>query len=291
MRGALQGEDQKKLDVISNDIFCNVLRSSGRTGTIASEEEDLPVAVEETFSGNYVVVFDPLDGSSNIDAGISVGSIWGARLVAAALGAITVAQRSPGAPRSLRTRAPPRRHQGWRLGPIYRSCSAARCMPCAAERHRSAHAPRAARAGIYEPSDECDIEDMDNPDTMLQNCVLNVCQPGNRLLSAGYVLYSSSTILVLTIGEGVFIFTLDATVGEFILTHDDVKIPQQGKIYSFNEGNYGLWDDGVKAYMDSLKDADKWGGKPYSVRAFLVPLPPALRARCCGPHRAAHQPL
>ena len=74
----LQGEDQKKLDVISNDIFCNTLRSTGRTGTIASEEEDLPVAVEETYSGNYVVVFDPLDGSSNIDAGISVGSIWGA---------------------------------------------------------------------------------------------------------------------------------------------------------------------------------------------------------------------
>ena len=73
----MQGEDQKKLDVISNEIFCNVLRSSGRTGTIASEEEDLPVAVEETYSGNYVVVFDPLDGSSNIDAGISVGSIWG----------------------------------------------------------------------------------------------------------------------------------------------------------------------------------------------------------------------
>lgn len=74
----MQGEDQKKLDVISNDIFCNTLRSTGRTGTIASEEEDLPVAVEETNSGNYVVVFDPLDGSSNIDAGISVGSIFGA---------------------------------------------------------------------------------------------------------------------------------------------------------------------------------------------------------------------
>jgi fructose-1,6-bisphosphatase I len=73
----VQGEDQKKLDVISNEVFGNCLRSSGRTGVIASEEEDLPVAVEETFSGEYVVVFDPLDGSSNIDAGISVGSIFG----------------------------------------------------------------------------------------------------------------------------------------------------------------------------------------------------------------------
>ena len=75
----VQGEDQKKLDVISNEVFKNCLRSSGRTGVLASEEEDLPVPVlvEETYSGKYVVVFDPLDGSSNIDAGISVGSIWG----------------------------------------------------------------------------------------------------------------------------------------------------------------------------------------------------------------------
>merc|ERR1719163_2664059 len=68
----VQGEDQKKLDVISNDIFNDCLRNCGRTGTIASEEEDVPIAVEETFNGEYVVVFDPLDGSSNIDAGISV---------------------------------------------------------------------------------------------------------------------------------------------------------------------------------------------------------------------------
>lgn len=68
------GEDQKKLDVVSNIVFSNCLRSSGRTGVIASEEEDEPVFVEETYSGNYVVVFDPLDGSSNIDAGISVGA-------------------------------------------------------------------------------------------------------------------------------------------------------------------------------------------------------------------------
>jgi hypothetical protein len=76
-----QGEEQKKLDVISNDIFCNCLRNSGRTGVIASEEEATPVAVEETDSGNYIVVFDPLDGSSNIDAGqlADVWSDWGVR--------------------------------------------------------------------------------------------------------------------------------------------------------------------------------------------------------------------
>jgi len=166
----IQGEDQKKLDVISNEVFCNALRASGRTGVIASEEEDLPVAVEETYSGNYVVVFDPLDGSSNIDAGIATGSIF----------------------------------------------------------------------GIYAPSDECSIEDMDDPTKMMEvggregggegggagesargqerrppfvpssppkNCVVNVCQPGDALLAAGYCLYSSSVNFVLTVGRGVWGFT------------------------------------------------------------------------------------
>ncbi|KAG2445962.1 hypothetical protein HXX76_000565 [Chlamydomonas incerta] len=192
----VQGEDQKKLDVVSNEVFKNCLASCGRTGVIASEEEDQPVAVEETYSGNYIVVFDPLDGSSNIDAGISVGSIF----------------------------------------------------------------------GIYEPSEECPIDAMDDPQKMMEQCVMNVCQPGSRLKCAGYCLYSCSTVMVLTIGNGVFGFTLDPLVGEFVLTHPNVQIPEVGKIYSFNEGNYGLWDDNVKAYMDSLKDPSKWGGKPYSAR-------------------------
>eukprot|EP01025_Chloroclados_australasicus_P027762 TRINITY_DN27479_c0_g1_i2.p2 TRINITY_DN27479_c0_g1~~TRINITY_DN27479_c0_g1_i2.p2 ORF type:complete len:278 (-),score=35.25 TRINITY_DN27479_c0_g1_i2:150-983(-) len=107
---------------------------------------------------------------------------------------------------------------------------------------------------------------MDDPSQMMQNCVLNVCQPGNRLLSAGYVLYSSSTMLVLTIGEGVYGFTLDPLIGEFVMSHPDIKVPEEGKIYSFNEGNYQLWSDEVKAYIDSLKQPEKWGGKPYSAR-------------------------
>jgi len=86
----IQGEEQKKLDVISNDIFSMCLRNCGRTGVIASEEEDLPIAVEETTSGNYIVVFDPLDGSSNIDAGISVGSIFGARVWLGCVGVIVL---------------------------------------------------------------------------------------------------------------------------------------------------------------------------------------------------------
>jgi fructose-1,6-bisphosphatase I len=192
----VQGEDQKKLDVISNEVFGACLRSSGRTGTLASEEEDAPVFVEETYSGDYVVVFDPLDGSSNIDAGISVGSIF----------------------------------------------------------------------GVYAPSEECKIEDMDDPDKMMEKCVLNVCKAGNELLCAGYCLYSSSTVLVLSVGKGVWGFTFDPLVGEFILSHPDIKIPEKGMIYSFNEGNYNGWTPELKSYMDSLKEPSNWGGKPYSSR-------------------------
>ena len=100
------------------------------------------------------MVFDPLDGSSNIDAGISVGSIF----------------------------------------------------------------------GIYAPNEECSIENLDNPEKMLENCILNVCQPGSSLLVAGYCLYSSATILVLTIGHGTWGFTYDSMVGEFILSHRDIKV-------------------------------------------------------------------
>eukprot|EP00195_Chlamydomonas_chlamydogama_P010222 CAMPEP_0202889596 /NCGR_PEP_ID=MMETSP1392-20130828/177_1 /ASSEMBLY_ACC=CAM_ASM_000868 /TAXON_ID=225041 /ORGANISM="Chlamydomonas chlamydogama, Strain SAG 11-48b" /LENGTH=419 /DNA_ID=CAMNT_0049572963 /DNA_START=36 /DNA_END=1295 /DNA_ORIENTATION=- len=192
----VQGEDQKKLDVVSNEVFKNCLASTGRTGVLASEEEDLPVAVEETYSGNYIVVFDPLDGSSNIDAGISVGTIF----------------------------------------------------------------------GVYSPSEECPLDAMDDPQKMMEQCVVNVCQPGKDLRCAGYCLYSSSNIMVLTIGNGVYGFTLDPLVGEFVLTHRDVKIPEVGKIYSFNEGNADLWDKGVQDYMTSLKDPAKWNGKPYSAR-------------------------
>ncbi|PKA63125.1 Laccase-7 [Apostasia shenzhenica] len=194
----VQGEDQKKLDVVSNEVFSNCLKSSGRTKIIASEEEDVPVAVEESYSGNYIVVFDPLDGSSNIDAAVSTGSIF----------------------------------------------------------------------GIYSPYDEClaDVDDDSTLDRTEERCVVSVCQPGTNLLAAGYCMYSSSVILALTVGNGVFIFNLDPLYGEFVLTQVDVKIPRAGKIYSFNEGNYLLWDERLRAYVDSLKEPAGAGGKPYSAR-------------------------
>ncbi|KAB2059772.1 hypothetical protein ES319_A11G330100v1 [Gossypium barbadense] len=188
----VQGEDQKKLDVVSNEVL-----SSGRTGIIASEEEDVPVAVEESYSGNYIVVFDPLDGSSNIDAAVSTGSIF----------------------------------------------------------------------GIYSPNDEClaEIDDDSTLGSAEQRCVVNVCQPGSNLLAAGYCMYSSSIIFVLTLGNGVYAFTLDPMYGEFVLTQEKIQIPKAGKIYAFNEGNYQLWDDKLKKYIDDLKDPGP-SGKPYSAR-------------------------
>eukprot|EP00955_Chlamydomonas_euryale_P088872 364418-Chlamydomonas_euryale.AAC.13 len=167
-------------------------------GVLASEEEDFPVAVDiaDAYSGNYIVVFDPLDGSSNIDAGISVGSIF----------------------------------------------------------------------GIYEPDEECPMDSHDDAEKLVEQCVVNVCQPGKDLAGAGYCLYSSSTILVLSVGTGVYGFTLDPAIGEFVLTHDNVKIPETGKIYSFNEGNMALWDQPTQDYINSLKQPEKWGGKPYSAR-------------------------
>eukprot|EP00271_Cylindrocystis_brebissonii_P002092 TRINITY_DN1244_c0_g1_i2.p1 TRINITY_DN1244_c0_g1~~TRINITY_DN1244_c0_g1_i2.p1 ORF type:complete len:1317 (+),score=324.31 TRINITY_DN1244_c0_g1_i2:184-4134(+) len=181
----VQGEDQKKLDVISNEVFSYCLRASGRTGIIASEEEDTPVAVEENYSGNYIVVFDPLDGSSNIDAAVSTGSIF----------------------------------------------------------------------GIYKGSEGCftDLGDSPTLDDIEKTCIVNVCQPGSALVAAGYCMYSSSTIMVLSVGEGTYGFTLDPTFGKFVMTHDKVQIPKSGKIYSFNEGNYAMWSEGLKKYMDSLK--------------------------------------
>ncbi|MBA0697914.1 hypothetical protein Goari_021433 [Gossypium aridum] len=193
----VQGEDQKKLDVISNELFCNCLRSSGRTGIIASEEEDTPVAVEETYSGNYIVVFDPIDGSANIDTALTTGSIF----------------------------------------------------------------------GIYGPDEQCliDLDDTSTLDQAREKCIINVCQPGRNLLVAGYCLYSSSVVFTISLGKGVFAFTLDPTYGEFVLTHENIKIPESGKIYSFNEGNYDLWDDKLKNYLDHLRQPGS-NGKPYSGR-------------------------
>lgn len=179
----VQGEEQKKLDVLSNDIMVNALRASGKTAVLVSEELDEAIIIEDKFKGGYCVVFDPLDGSSNIDAGVNIGTIFG------------IYQVRPG---SLGT-----------------------------------------------------IED--------------VLRPGSEMVAAGYTMYGSSANLVLSTGSGVNGYTLDAALGEFILTHPNIQIPPRGKIYSFNEGNSMYFYPPVTAYLKSIKYPTP-PKSPYSAR-------------------------
>ncbi|KAI7833882.1 fructose-1,6-bisphosphatase class 1/Sedoheputulose-1,7-bisphosphatase [Kickxella alabastrina] len=182
----VQGEDQKKLDVLSNEMFVNAMMSSGKFAFMVSEEVDDIVVVPEELRGKYCITFDPLDGSSNIDAGVNVGTIFGI----------------------------------WRL-------------------------PSGPQATVDE-----------------------ILVPGSEIVAGGYCMYGSSCNMVLTFGNNsVEGFTLDPALGEFILTHPNIRIPSRGKIYSVNEGNSLYWDDATKAYFDSLKfPSPESGLKPYSAR-------------------------
>jgi len=193
----IQGEEQKKLDVMSNEVLKNALRFSGKMGVIASEEEDEPVMVEEMYSGNYVAVFDPLDGSSNIDAGIATGTIF----------------------------------------------------------------------GIFVQNASCLASDWEAKiDETELTCLYNTMQPGSNLVAAGYCMYSSSCMMVLTIGNGVYGFTLDQQIGEFVLTHPNITIPPRGSIYSFNEANSPDWDPTLKEYVNGMKNGTGPSGEKYSSR-------------------------
>lgn len=181
----MSGDTQKKLDVLSNEVFINVLKASSKCAILASEEDDDPIEVTIENQGKYVVCFDPLDGSSNIDANVSIGSIFG----------------------------------------IWKKISAG-------------------------PSGT--LEDL------LQN--------GDSLLAAGYTLYGTSTQMVIALGDGpVNGYTLDPSIGEFILTHPDIKIPKRGVIYSINEGNAGAWEEPITKYIHSKKFPGP-GEKGYSLR-------------------------
>ncbi|KAK8864223.1 hypothetical protein IAR55_001469 [Kwoniella newhampshirensis] len=177
----VQGEDQKKLDVLSNDIMVNALRASGKVSVMVSEEIDDAIIVGGS-KGTYCVVFDPLDGSSNIDAGVNVGTIFG----------------------------------------VYK---------------------------VKEGS---------------EGSIKDVLRPGKEMVAAGYTMYGSSCNLVLSTGQGVDGFTLDEALGEFILTHPEIKIPSRGKIYSFNEGNSLHFYPPTNNYLNSIKYPEN--GKPYSAR-------------------------
>ncbi|MCD6570033.1 MAG: class 1 fructose-bisphosphatase [Deltaproteobacteria bacterium] len=183
----IQEEDVQKLDVFSNEIFINALNYIGRVCVMASEEEkDIILIPEQYPKGEYVVMFDPLDGSSNIDANISIGTIFS----------------------------------------IFRR------------------------------------KTKGNGDGAIEDCL----QPGYAQYGAGYVIYSTSTIFVYSTGAGVNGFTLDPSVGEFVLSYPDIKIPERGSIYSINEGYYNYWKRGTREYIDYLKSERNHNKKPYSLR-------------------------
>jgi fructose-1,6-bisphosphatase I len=192
----VQGEEQKKMDVLANDCLKNALRWSGHFKTLASEEEDDPVIGAHQsqadalldMGASYIAVFDPLDGSSNIDAGIPVGTIF----------------------------------------------------------------------GIFQQSHENQVDE-----SLMLNDVL---QPGKNLVAAGYCLYSSATTLVFTLGDGTHGFTLDESLGEFVLTHPNMKIPDRGQIYSANEGNRYQWDEPMREYISDLQQGKGLTGQKYSAR-------------------------
>jgi fructose-1,6-bisphosphatase I len=178
----VQGEKVQKLDAFANDVLCAVLERSGRCAMVTSEELEQARVLSET--GKYIVCFDPLDGSSNIDVNISIGTIF--------------------------------------------------CVL------------RAQSAG----------------GRLLEGAL----QPGHKIVAAGYAVYGSATTLFLSTGQGVHGFTLDPSVGEFFLSHPDVKCPQRGTTYSINEGNFTRWDDRVKRWSAWIKSDDKAQGLPYGHR-------------------------
>lgn len=182
----VQGEAVKKLDEIANETFVRILQQGGVACALASEEMEKPVMISRQGRRSpHMVLFDPLDGSSNTDVNMPLGSIFS--IVAA---------------------------------------------------------PK---------SEESPVEN-------------DLLQKGTEQVAAGYLLFGPSTMLVFTTGQGVHGFTLDPSVGEYLLSHEAMRIPARGKVYAINEGNYHKWPAGTRQYIDSLKKQDKSTGRPYSGR-------------------------
>ncbi len=184
----VQGEDVKKLDIYANNQFMGVLKHGISCAGIGSEELDDFVVFDDEVSNNskYVVMFDPLDGSGNIDVNVSIGTIFS----------------------------------------VYKRVS--------------------------EKGKPCTKEDF--------------LQAGNRQVAAGYVIYGSSTMIVYATRRGVNGFTLDPSIGEFSLSHPDIKCPPNGKFYSVNHGNFFQYDERVRRYIDSCQRKIKETGGPYTQR-------------------------
>jgi len=184
----VQGETQKQLDVITNDIFLETNQWAGYIAGMASEEMDDPYDIPEKYrhGGRYLLLFDPLDGSSNVNVNISVGTIFS-------------------------------------------------ILECP--------------AGV------------DNPE------VEDFLQPGTRQICAGYALYGSSTMLVLTTGNGVNGFTLDRELGEFFLTNPDMRIPAQTSEFAINMSNQRFWEAPVQRYVsECLQGMEGPRGRDFNMR-------------------------
>lgn len=184
----VQGEDVKKLDVFANNQFTGVLQHGISCAGIGSEELDDYVAFNDTVSKNskYVCLYDPLDGSGNIDVNVSIGTIFS----------------------------------------VYR---------------------RVSEKGTLATAED-------------------FLQPGRNQVAAGYIIYGSSTMLVYATRRGVNGFTLDPSIGEFCLSHPNIKCPEFGKIYSVNHGNFFQYDKAVQQYIHNCQKKNKDTGGPYTQR-------------------------
>jgi fructose-1,6-bisphosphatase I len=182
----VHGERVTKLDEYADRVLHEILGRSGLVCAMGSEENDSVMSIPEGYPfGKYVLLFDPLDGSSNIDANATIGTIFS----------------------------------------VHRRISAS------------------------------------GPGT-LEDCL----QSGYKQVCAGYIIYGSSTIFVYTTGNGVHGFTYDPSCGDFLLSHENIHIPQRGKYYSVNEGNAQSWHEPIQRYIQYLKDTDKATGRPYGLR-------------------------
>ena len=181
----VHGEEVQKLDEFANSTFINIIGKSGTVCAITSEEMADPMFIQKEDTGKYIFMMDPLDGSSNIDVNVSIGTIFS----------------------------------------IYRKITAGHSI---------------------------------SNDDLLQK--------GANQVAGGYITYGSSTMFVYSSGNGVHGFTLDPSLGEFFLSHPDIKIPDKGNIYSVNEGNYINWEDNQKNLINYFKDFDESSNRPYRGR-------------------------
>ncbi len=177
----VQGESVKKMDLYANQVFISVFKQSGLVCRLASEEMEKPYYIPENCPiGRYTLLYDPIDGSSNVDINLNVGSIFAIR----------------------------------------------------------------QQEGTDETGEALDL-----------------LQPGHKQLAAGYILYGPSTMLVYSLGQGTHAFVLDPSLGEFILSHENIRIPEHGPVYSVNEGNFWQWDEPMRDYIRYVHRHEGYTGR------------------------------